>query len=119
MGDDAMICIMLVIMLATAQANDSQWICGGTKSVQNCRRADGSTYIERRIGSRLVRKGTTSDGQSWIEYVSKNLEGWRLQGEDSEGGRWFQRCNPQSGINGTDRGGRTVSRPPGPEGCAL
>lgn len=111
--------IMLMILLAAGQVDDSQWMCGGTDTVRNCRLPDGSTYIERRIGSRVVRKGTTPDGQSWTEYVSKNLDGWRLQGEDSAGDRWFQLCNPNSGIHGTDRFGRTVSRPAGSEGCVY
>lgn len=111
-----MISILIVIAL---QSSSSELICGGTDSVKNCRAVDGSTYIERRIGERLIRKGTTPTGDSWTEYVSRNLDGWRLQGEDTRGGRWFQSCNAQSGTHGTDRNGRAFSRPADKRGCAY
>lgn len=109
--------IVLMVLFTTAQVEDSQWMCGGTEAVRNCHGPDGSSYIERRIGSRLVRKGTTPDGQVWTEYITKNFDGWRLQGEDSTGGRWFQLCNPRSGIHGTNRFGKAVSLPVGTDGC--
>ncbi|TCP87580.1 hypothetical protein C8J42_10941 [Sphingomonas sp. PP-CE-1A-559] len=111
--------VVLILALAAMQSDSSTLTCGGSGLVRNCTAADGSTYIERRIGQRLVRKGTTSDGQSWTEYVSQNLDGWRLQGEDSTGAQWFQMCNPRSGIRGTDRSGQPFARKVGEEGCTY
>lgn len=111
--------IFLILALVAIQTGEGDLVCGGSGPVRNCTGADGSTYIERRIGKRLVRKGTTRDGQSWTEYVSPNLDGWRLQGEDTTGLQWFQTCNPHSGIRGTDRSGNPVSIKIGENGCSY
>lgn len=111
--------VMLLLALAAMQADGKKLLCGAPGPVRSCRGEDGSTYIERRIGERLVRKGMTSDGQSWTEYVTRNFDGWRLQGEDSRGTRWYQACSVRGGVRGTDRTGAYFVLKVGDEGCSF
>ena len=102
--------IVLAALLGVAQAADPA--CGGGQGIRDCRGSDGSAYIERRLGERVVRKGTTADGRSWSEYVSPAPGGWTLAGSDSKGLTWYQSCNRAFGIRGTNRFGKPMFVPP-------
>jgi hypothetical protein len=104
--------ILISILLALASQQSEEFVCSGTDTTRDCRAPDGSTYIERKLGDRLIRKGTAPNGDSWTEYVTKQFDGTRLQGVDSSGKTWFQRCSARTGTVGTDRQGDAVSRPP-------
>lgn len=110
--------ILIAALLLLAQAEEPA--CGGGTGIRDCRFADGSTYVERRLGERVVRKGTTADGQSWSEYVYPTAAGWTLAGSDSAGLSWYQSCSRTVGIRGTNRNGRAVFVPPAQtQNCAY
>lgn len=103
----------LIFVLAAQSVDRTEYSCAGTDTTLDCRGPDGSTYIERKLGdNRLIRKGTASDGRTWVEYVTRQFDGTRTQGEDSSGKTWFQQCSARFGTTGTDRNGNPVSRPP-------
>ena len=102
--------ILLPLLLAAGQTDSP--VCVGSNDTIDCRSPDGSTYIERRIGSQIIRKGIDSNGQSWTEYVTPIFDGTRTVGTDSSGRSWTQQCNPRFGTTGIDRNGQPVFVPP-------
>lgn len=104
-----MISALLMIAL---QAGASELNCSGPGSVRTCRAADGSTFIERVVGNRVIRQATDANGQSWTEYVITEAGGTRLLGQDGSGRTWTQNCSPTSGTRGTGRSGESVYKPP-------
>lgn len=102
--------ILLAFLLVAGQTETPS--CIGTNDTLDCRSPDGSTYIERRIGDQVIRKGTDSNGQSWTEYVTPVFDGTRTVGTDTSGRTWTQQCNPRFGTTGVDRNGQPVFVPP-------
>jgi hypothetical protein len=100
--------MLMNVAFFLAAGQSAEPVCGGGVGIRDCRSADGGSYVERRLGPRVVRKGTTADGASWTEYVSPAPAGWTLVGSDSAGLSWYQSCNVAVGIRGTDRFGRAV-----------
>ena len=105
--------VFLALLLGAAMQTGTP-SCSGTEDERNCRSDDGSTYIERRLVDQVVRQGTTADGATWTEYLTRVLDGTRLEGSDSNGRHWAQQCNPRFGTTGTDRNGVTIFIPPQP-----
>ena len=108
----------LVLMLI-APLQSTAPTCLGSNDTVDCRSADGSTYVERRIGDQVVRQGTDPDGNSWTEYVTPVFDGTRTNGSDSSGRTWTQQCNPRFGTTGTDRDGKSIFIPPPPRQAAA
>ena len=106
--------MLFTILLTLAAMQGNEYSCAGTDTTRDCRAPDGSTYIERKLGDRLIRKGTSPNGDSWTEYVTSQFDGTRTQGVDSTGRTWFQQCSARMGTTGTDRQGNAISRPPRP-----
>lgn len=105
---------MTWFLLMLAAATQSGTDCIGTADTLDCRAADGSTYIERRIGDRVIRQGTDRNGRTWTEYVTSVFDGTRTEGVDSSGRTWAQQCNPRTGTFGKDRNGNDVFVAPPP-----
>ncbi|MGI4730139.1 MAG: hypothetical protein ACRYFW_00140 [Janthinobacterium lividum] len=104
-----------MVLLALLLASQAQpLICSGTVDERNCRSEDGSTYVERRLVDQIVRQGTLPDGTSWTEYLTRMLDGERLEGSDTRGRHWVEQCNPRFGTTGTDRNGKSIYIPPPP-----
>lgn len=106
--------IWLAILLTAAQQADTP-TCVGSSDTLDCRAPDGSTYIERRIGDQVVRRGTDRNGKEWTEYVTPVFDGTRTSGYDSSGRTWSQQCNPRFGTTGNNRAGNSVFIPPVPQ----
>jgi len=106
--------MLISILLILAAPQGAEYSCAGTDTTRDCQAPDGSTYIERKLGNRLIRKGTAPNGDTWTEYVTQQFDGTRTQGVDSSGKTWFQQCTARSGTTGTDRAGNAVSIPPRP-----
>lgn len=104
--------MILALLMIVLQADASELNCSAPGSVRTCRAADGSTYIERVVGNRVIRQATDANGESWTEYVITEAGGTRLIGQDASGRTWTQNCSPTSGTHGTGRNGESVYKPP-------
>lgn len=104
--------MIFALLMTLLQADVSELNCSAPGSVRTCRAADGSTYIERVVGNRVIRQATDSNGESWTEYVITEAGGTRLVGQDASGRTWTQHCSPTSGTHGTERNGESVYKPP-------
>lgn len=104
--------IWLLLLMSTPQATAAQ--CLGSDNALDCSAPDGSRYIERRLGSQVIRQGVDQRGNTWTEYVIPVFDGTRTSGVDSTGRTWARHCNPRFGTTGNTRTGETIFIPPPP-----
>jgi len=104
--------MIFALLILALQTGANEWDCSAPGSVRTCRAPDGSTYIERVVGNRVIRQATDADGESWTEYVTTEAGGTRLIGQDASGRTWAQTCSPTSGTRGSGRNGESVYIPP-------
>jgi hypothetical protein len=99
-------------MLLLLAPQEGGYHCTQPGPIVSCQASDGSIYVEREAGDRVIRTGKKADGVTWTESILLEGRGTRTYGSDSRGRKWFQVCTPSSGTRGTDRGGNSVYFPP-------
>jgi hypothetical protein len=98
----------VLIIMALGIVQSDRLSCYSNSDAVTCRTQTGEIYVERRLGSQIIRAGTASDGSSWTEKVFPVGDGWQMVGADSRGRTWGQTCSPVSGLRGSDRNGKSV-----------